>query len=191
VGVLTVVAGPNGAAKSTLTQTLEFEGGPENVLDPYTIAGRISPFDPHRARVAAGRQILLRLDDCMVNGVSFVIETTLASKRTLETMQAAKSLGFRVDLVYIGLDTFERCVLRVQERVLQGGHDVADDDVRRRYIRSLANLRLAVQIADRAIVYDNSENEHRKMIEIQHGVPTWNAPKQPPWVTAIRNTLSG
>ena len=186
--VLTVVAGPNGAGKSTLTKVLDFEGR-ENLLDPDAIARRINPLDPHSVRVTAGREILRRLQDCMVKGVSFVIETTLASKRTVDTMQAAKDLGFRIDLVYIGLDTSEHCIVRVQERVLQGGHDVPDNDVRRRYVRSLANLREAIRIADRAVVYDNSENEHRKMLEIHQGLLTWSAPNQPPWVTAIRNTL--
>jgi predicted ABC-type ATPase len=149
--VLTVIAGPNGAGKTTLTKVLDFEGR-ENLLDPDAIARQINPLNPHNVRVAAGRENLRRLQNCMVKGVSFAIETTLASKRTLVTMQAAKDLGFRLDLVYIGLDTSERCIVRVQERVLQSGHDVPDDDVRRRYIRSLANLPEAIRIADRAVV---------------------------------------
>ena len=69
--------------------------------------------------------------------MSFAIKKTLASRRTLETMRSAKVNGFRIDLVYICLDAPERSVLRVNERVLQGGRDVSDEDVRR-YLRSLA-----------------------------------------------------
>jgi predicted ABC-type ATPase len=53
----------------------------------------------------------------------------------------------------------------------------------------LANLPGAIRTADRAIVYDNSVNEHRKMLETEHGAITWAAIKQPGWVAAIRAAL--
>jgi predicted ABC-type ATPase len=163
--------------------------GRENLLDPDEIARRLNPVAPHSVALTAGREILRRVQDYLDKRVSFALETTLASKRTLGMMQKAKVGGFTVQLVYIGLDTSERGILRVQERVLQGGHDVPDEDVRRRYIRGLANLPEAIRKADRAIVYDNSANEHRKMLETEHGAITWSASKQPGWVAAIRAAL--
>jgi len=105
-------------------------------------------------------------------------------------MRYAKVNGFRIDLVYICLDTPERSVLRVNERVLQGGHDVSDEDVRRRYLRSLANLPDAVRISDRAVLYDNSGDEYRRMLEVRGAVVVWIAAKPVPWVTALRNALA-
>jgi predicted ABC-type ATPase len=105
-------------------------------------------------------------------------------------MRYARVNGFRIDLVYICLDTPERSVLRVNERALQGGHDVSDEDVRRRYLRSLANLAEAVRIADRAVLYDNSGDEYRRMLEVRLGVVVWIAAKPVPWVTALRNELA-
>jgi predicted ABC-type ATPase len=110
--------------------------------------------------------------------VSFAVETTLASRRTLETMRHAKVNGFRIDLVYICLDTPERSVVRMNERVLQGGH---------RYLRSLADLPEALRITDRAVLYDNSGDEYRRMLEVRRGVVVWIAAKPAPWVTALRN----
>jgi hypothetical protein len=91
--------------------------------------------------------------------------------------------------VYICLDTPERSIQRVRERVAQGGHDVPDTDVRRRYIRSLLNLPAALSLAHQAMVYDNSEAEPRKVLETQtaqsygalianlHGLPMhWKRP---------------
>jgi predicted ABC-type ATPase len=183
-----VVAGPNGSGKSTLTKALAFEGR-ENLLDPDAIARHLNPVDPQSIAIAAGREILRRIKLYLDTHVSFAIETTLASRRTLGIIQKAKACGFTVHLVYIGLDTSEHGILRVQERVLQGGHDVPDENVRRRYIRGLANLPEAIRTADRAIVYDNSENEHRKMLQTEHGSITWSAAKQPRWVLAIRTAL--
>ena len=187
--VLTVIAGPNGSGKSTVTSVLDFAGH-ENLLDADAVARRLSPSDPRRAAIASGREVVRRIQNYLRNRVSFAIETTLASRRTLQTMRYAKVNGFRIDLVYICLDTPERCIVRVNERVLQGGHDVPDQDVRRRYFRSLANLPEAVRIADRAVLYDNSGDEYRRMLEARRGVVGWIAAKPVPWVAALRNKLA-
>ena len=105
-------------------------------------------------------------------------------------MRYAKVNGFPIDLVYICLDTPERGVLRVNESFLQDGHDVSDEDVRRRYLRSLANLPEAIRISDRAVVYDNSGDEYRRMLEVRGGVVVLIAAKPVPWVTALRNGLA-
>lgn len=186
--ILTVIAGPNGSGKSTYTRALDFEGR-ENLLDPDAIARRLNPGDPRAAAMASAREILDRIEHCLDQRISFAIETTLASRKTLRTMQKAKFNGFMVDLVYICLDTPERSILRVQERVSQGGHDVPDSDVRRRYLRSQANLPRAIQIADRAILYDNSENAHWKMLELRPGRIVWSAGKTLPWVDGVRAAL--
>lgn len=187
--VPTVIAGPNGSGKSTLTSGLDFAGR-ENLLEPDAIARRLSPSDPRRAAIASGREVIRRIQNYLAGRVSFAVETTLASRRTLETMRYAKVNGFRIDLIYICLDTPERSVLRVNERVLQGGHDVSDEDIRRRYLRSLANLPDAVRISDRAVLYDNSGDEYRRMLEVRRGVVLWIAAKPVPWVTALRNALA-
>ena len=84
--------------------------------------------------------------------------------------------------MYVCLNSPERSIQRVRERVAQGGHDVPDDDVRRRYGRSLRNLTAAVRLADQAVIYDNSEAEPRKVFEARHGVITWRGLSEPIWV---------
>jgi predicted ABC-type ATPase len=185
---LTVVAGPNGSGKSTYTRALDFEGR-ENLLDPDAVSRRLSPANPRTAAIASAREILERMQYCLDRRTSFAIETTLASRKTLQTMQKAKLNGFAVELIYICLDTPERCVFRVRERVLQGGHHVPDTDVRRRYQRSLANLPEALRIADRAILFDNSEGAHQKMLEVRQGRIVWSATKVLHWADSVRAAL--
>ena len=67
---------------------------------------------------------------------------------------------------------------------------MSDDDVRRRYLRSLANLPEAVRISDRAILYDNSGDEYRRMLEVRRGVVVWITARPVLWVTALRNALA-
>jgi predicted ABC-type ATPase len=121
--------------------------------------------------------------------LSFAIETTLASKKTLYTMREAKRYGFTVNLIYICLDTPEHSMLRVRTRVSRGGHDVEDQDIHRRYQRSLANLPEAIQIADRTIIYDNSEEERRRMLELEGGSIIWRALDEPHWIAEFRAAL--
>ena len=67
-------------------------------------------------------------------------------------MLDAHRFGFEIVLVYIGTNNVETNLARIRARVLAGGHDVPEADVRRRYGRSLANLALAVKRADHTIL---------------------------------------
>jgi predicted ABC-type ATPase len=73
--------------------------------------------------------------------------------------------------------------------VLQRGHDVPDDDIRRRYERSLANLPLALRLAHEAIVYDNSYATPRMMLQTRDGVVVWHAEDEPAWAVRARAEL--
>jgi len=144
----------------------------------------MNPENIQRAAVAAGREVIRRTREYLDAGVSFAIETTLSSSSILDTMRAARERGFTVYLIYVCLDTPERNVQRVGERVSRGGHDVPPVDVRRRYERSLMNLGPAVKIADEARVYDNSGEHPRKVLEACHGEIVWRDDDQPTWVAA-------
>jgi hypothetical protein len=70
----------------------------------------------------------------------------------LRMMIDARARGFEVVLVYIGTENVELNLARIRDRVLAGGHNVPDKDVRRRYTRSFKNLPTAVQPADHTII---------------------------------------
>ena len=180
--VLTVFAGPNGSGKSSINHRLEFEGR-DNLLEADAIAKRIDPDNPRQAAVAAAREVIRRTREYLNNRQSFSIETTLSSGSTLATIRDARKQGFSVRLIYVCLDNPERSIQRVRERVAQGGHDVPDADVRRRYSRSLLNLPAALRMVDQAVVYENSEAEPRKALETRAGVITWRGMNEPAWVT--------
>jgi predicted ABC-type ATPase len=189
VPFLTVLAGPNGSGKSTLTGKLRFEGR-ENLLDPDAIAKRIDPANPSRAAVAAGREVILRTREYLKSGTSFSIETTLSGGGYLETMKVARDRGFVVRLVYICVGNPEKNVQRVRARFAQGGHDVPDEDIRRRYVRSLANLPAALRLAHQAWLHDNAGDEPRLVLETRDGVVVWKSDKEPEWVARVIEALS-
>lgn len=182
--VLTVFAGPNGSGKSSLIRQVEFEGR-ENLLEPDAIARRINPDLPHRAGVSAGREVLLRTAEHLRARESFAIETTLAGNWTNSAIRAALEQSFFTRLFYICLDNPERSIQRVRERAAQGGHDVADADVRRRYARSLANARHVLQIVHQALVFDNSGAEPRPVFVMRKGQLLSAVHEIPTWATAL------
>ncbi|HEX7363452.1 MAG TPA: AAA family ATPase [Bryobacteraceae bacterium] len=181
---LTIFAGPNGSGKSSTIVWFGFEGK-ENLLDPDAIAKRINKADPRCAAVAAGREVIRRTQEYVNQRQSFAIETTLAGQRVLGAIRSASEAGFFVRLIYLCLDSPERCMQRVQERVSHGGHDIPDEDIRRRYNRSLKSLPEVLHLVHEAVVYDNCGTEPRKMLEIRTGIITWRAASQPLWVNDV------
>ncbi|MFL6463231.1 MAG: hypothetical protein ACJ73N_02325 [Bryobacteraceae bacterium] len=87
------------------------------------------------------------------------------------------------------MDNPEHNIRRVKERVSTGGHHVPDEDVRRRYHRSLANAAEARRVAHEAVVYDNSGLRHEKVLEVRNGVITWHAAQKPKWVSELYEAL--
>jgi predicted ABC-type ATPase len=109
----------------------------------------------------------------------------LAGNWTNDTIRTALERSFFTRLFYICLDNPERSIQRVRERVAQGGHDVPDADVRRRYARSLSNARQLVPIVHQALVFDNSGAEPRPVFEMRKGQLLNTADEIPTWATTL------
>jgi len=181
VPILTVIAGPNGCGKSTITRNVTIEGL-DRLLDPDAIARDLNPTNPSSAAVAAGREVLKRTARYFSEGVNFVIETTLSGRGRLELLRDAKARGFEVHLVFVALDDPNRCIRRIQNRVRLGGHFVPDEDVKRRYERSIANAATALREVHMARFYDNSGDHHRLVLIANCGTIVWQADPLPNWL---------
>ncbi len=68
------------------------------------------------------------------------METTLAGNGVLRLMEDARTTGYWIELHYVCLGSPAQALNRVRTRVTMGGHDVPEADLRRRFVRSLANL---------------------------------------------------
>jgi predicted ABC-type ATPase len=178
------IAGPNGSGKSTLTAFIHFEGG-QNLIDPDAIARGIDPEDPSRAALQAGRLAIERSRTFLRERQDFAIETTLAGNGQLATIREAKAHGYWVFVVYVALSDPKRNVVRVSLRVAEGGHDVPEADVLRRYERSMANAPIALKLADEGIVFDNSGAEHWRVLVPRGGEIVWRAEDLPEWVQRL------
>ena len=178
--ILTLIAGPNGSGKSTLTEWVDLKDR-GLLLDPDAIARIMNPLNPRRAALAAGRDILKRIEECLDRGESLAVETTLSGQTSLALIDKARARGYETHLIFVALDSAERCIARIRTRVLRGGHFIPDADVRRRYKRSIANLSEGLRAADIAKVYDNSGDEHRLVLTARNGVVISCAKEVPRW----------
>jgi len=189
VPTLTIIAGPNGAGKSTLSDSARIHGQ-VLVLDADALARRLRPDDPARAAPQAGREMIRRENAYLASRSSFAIETTLAGTGTLRLMERAREQGFTVHLLYIGVDTVETVLGRIEERVSRGGHGIPEPDVRRRYERSLRHLRPAIDRADRTTLIDNSTDQGPfEVLVLEKRQIVSRAMEMPRWVTTTVDEL--
>lgn len=152
---LWVFAGPNGAGKSTLVD--RYIAGRLPVVNPDNIARELDPRPGDAQRVLrAGRIAVAERARLLDAGSRFVIEMTLSGKSEIDLMRAALASGYKVNLAYIGLSDLALSIGRVISRVASGGHNVPMPDLVRRFSRSRANLPVAMALAERVFVFDNS-----------------------------------
>ena len=131
--------------------------------------------------MAAARHVLKSAAEHLSKNESFAVETTMAGKNYLQMMLDARNRGFETALVYIGTENVEINLARIRNRVLAGGHDVPEEDVRRRYLRTLDNLPIAIKRADHSILFDNSTEDGYRLIAILSTTGNqWFGPK-PHW----------
>src|ERR1700685_3345226 len=178
---LWLIAGPNGSGKSTYASNLSSEV--EEIVRPDELAYELSAEKPESVALKAGRLAINRIESLLEEKRSFAIETTLAGRFHLDAAQRAKSDGWNVGIVYIGLTSPKIAIKRVFLRKLRRGHYVPPADVRRRYRRSLVNLATIYGIADRLVVLDNSSSRTpmKRLLETNRGQIIFRQRSLPRW----------
>ncbi len=156
-----IIAGPNGAGKTTFARTfLPAEAQCPRFINADLIAAGLSPFDPEAAALKAGRLMLAEMDDAVARGENFAFETTLAGRNYLRRIARWRRLGYHVTLFFLRLPDPQTAIARVAARVRQGGHNIPEAVIRRRFHAGLLNLQNAYKTAvDAWAVYDNAGSE--------------------------------
>lgn len=186
---LTILAGSNGAGKTTLTSSAKelFQCHP--LLDPDAIAKSLAEtIAPENLSIEAGKQALRQAWFLLERRQSFAVETTLSGGTYLKMAAQARALGYELVIVFVGTESVEINIKRVQERVLQGGHNIPEEDQRRRYPRTLANLKRLLSKADAVVLFDNSNSgdESYRMVGFgAAGEMRWYEPV-PGWAEFLR-----
>lgn len=170
---LYIIAGCNGAGKTTASFTILPEIlDCKEFVNADEIARGLSPFQPEKASFEAGRIMLQRIDDLMLGGENFAFETTLSTKTYKDRIESAKKLGYTITLMFFWLRNVELAKERVKIRVQEGGHNIDEETIVRRYTRGIINLfDLFLPIVDEAMIFDNSEGLPLLIAEKQEKEP--------------------
>jgi predicted ABC-type ATPase len=184
--LLVTIAGVNGAGKSTITARLRQEPGfPSNYINPDEIALTLTDItDPIERAYTAARKADEQRNIWLADRQSMAFETVMSHPSKIEFMQSAKDAGYDVMLVFVGLSSPELSFQRVNQRVQSGGHDVPRDKIIARYQRVMDLLPSALEVADRALVYDNSDDsaEARLVLSLKRGHVKYRSIDMPEWL---------
>jgi predicted ABC-type ATPase len=165
VSKLYIIAGCNGAGKTTASYTIlpeildcrEFVNADE-------IARGLSPFQPEKVAIEAGRIMLNRIDELIRVGESFAFETTLASRSFVHLISKARQTGYETALLFFWLNSVDLAIERVKIRVEEGGHNIPKPIIERRYKRGLSNFfNLYRGVVDNWMFIDNSGTPYKEI----------------------------
>lgn len=158
-----VIAGPNGAGKTTFARRyLPEDEGVVHFVNADLLATGLSPLKPELAAMKAGRLVLQELDQLAAKRIDFAFETTFSGLGYVRRIRAWKRSGYKIEIVYLKLQSTQLALSRIAARVRQGGHDVPRLDVIRRFTRGWENFDHVYRaLADVWTVYDNSGREPR------------------------------
>lgn len=196
--VFYLLAGPNGAGKSTLYKALMLQGtipaSAEFVNADLHEAAELQHLTDPMARSEQARHWAdARRTALLQARQSFVSETVFSHESKLALIDQAQQLGFFVMLIVVCLDDPQRLLMRVAGRVTEGGHAVPPDRILARYPRTLANLTVAVRLADLAILYDSeavSPGTHRAVAICQRGWTEEKVSDMPAWAQRVLNVTT-
>lgn len=155
---IVIISGPNGAGKTTFAREfLPTDADCPNFVNADLIAAGLSPFAPDLAAFKAGRLMLETIAGYAKRGESFSFETTLSGLTYAQMIPVWRSSGYAVKLIFLSLPDVEIAIERVATRVIQGGHNVPEDVIRRRFAHGIANIERYKLLVDSWQLYDNSD----------------------------------
>lgn len=175
-----LVGGPNGAGKSTFRKTY-FDPNDFYCIDPDKVAiemlGRKPATDDES--LAASKEADKRTREAFDAGVSFALETVFSDRQGLKLglLKEARNRHFRVGVIFIGVNDPNLSILRVNDRVDEGGHDVPEALIRERFPRAFENLKKAIPESDVVLLIDNSGEAKLRLFAVKfsnHDFQIWD-----------------
>lgn len=153
-----IIAGPNGAGKTTFaTEFLPREAECPNFINADLIASGINPFLPEAAAIEAGKMMIGMMKKYVEKGESFSFETTLSGRNYARFIPEWQKKGYKIKLYFLRLPDPEFAMARVKQRVKEGGHNVPEDVVRRRFKTGWNHFETLYKgLVDEWVLIDNS-----------------------------------
>ena len=154
-----VLAGTNGAGKSSVAGAfLRASGG--DYCNPDELTRELLAQNPELSESEANSRAWAINRDALAaaieSGKDYAFETTLGGRSIPALLAKAARAGIAVRMWFVGLDSVERHLERIAQRVASGGHAIPEAKVRERYRGSLLNLIELMPLLAELRVFDNS-----------------------------------
>ena len=183
VKIYTIIGGVNGTGKSSLTGVLKAETAD---------LGKIIDVDKLNIQygnvIDGGKAAVNLINSCLNHGVSFTQETTLSGSRILKTIKRARELDYFIRLYYVGVNSADESMKRIRNRVEKGGHDIPEQDVKRRYNKRFEDLVNILPYCNEVKFYDN-ENGFVEKAEYKNGELITKSKSIPEWIKDLKQYL--
>ena len=180
----TIIGGVNGVGKSSLSGVLSAENTDLGIIiDTDKITSELGG-----DRISGGKLAIERINDCLKKGINFTQETTLSGVRTLKTIQKARELKYIVRLYDVGISSSEESIKRIKNRVEKGGHNIPQEDVKRRYQKRFEDLVKVLPYCNEVRFFDN-ENGFAEKGEFKNGSLTIKTEQVPKWLKELKSYL--
>lgn len=154
-----MLAGTNGGGKSSVGGAAIRQHGAE-YFNPDEAAARIRSANPGatqtEANAAAWNEGRRLLEDAIARRRDFAFESTLGGRTITALLLQALGLGIDVRVWFVGLNTVEQHIARVQARVRRGGHDIPAEKIRERFDQARLNLIELLPRLTELRMFDNS-----------------------------------
>ena len=136
------------------------------------------------AAYKAAEMAMERRREILSRGGDLVTETVFSHASKLDLVREARTRGYDVWVVHVGVDSPDLSVARVAYRVRTGGHGVPETKIRERYQRSAPLIRDAVRLATKGLVYDNSVagQSPKLVLTFEQGRLLAVRPSPPAWI---------
>ena len=188
--VFTVVLGCAGAGK-TAWKRENWDRLPTRYFDHNSFAGGVGDWDTESAKARARQVVGQEIDKAMEAGLDFGVESTCPGGPGRELVERVKRAGYRVEAVYIGTESPEINVERVEHRVAsRTGHRADVEKLPEDHAVSLSDLREVLDQFDGLEIIDNSADHVGRrprpvdQIYMEKGVVTWEAETLKQWCAA-------
>ncbi len=169
---LIIIAGPNGAGKSTVAELLLSNRSIETYVNADVIAKGMASSNGDNSDISAGRILLRVVHDALERRSTIAFESTMSGLTWRKLISDAKKLGYAVTICYVAVLSDDIAVQRVAKRVLEGGHNIPTQTIRRRYRRSLElGLGEYRKLADYWYFFDNSSDRAKLLVARERDKP--------------------
>lgn len=156
---LYIIAGPNGVGKTTFADKyLPDEAKQLEFVNADLIARGLSPYDPDAVSIEAGKIALRRIRELINQRIGFTWETTMSGRTAVGWLREAREAGYILKCYFLWVRDPEVVIRRIRQRVGEGGHNIAEDVSRRRFLKTIQNFfTLYRQVVNSWKLFENDE----------------------------------